>query len=91
MQKLEDILKEREERYGRFIDNAHLAQSLKDIMRDSSNWDNLDSDQKEALEQIASKISRILTGTAVFYSDSWQDIAGYATRVQERLENEHGQ
>lgn len=83
---LEEILKQREERYGKFFENAQIAQDIKENMRNSRNWDYLDYDQREALEQIASKISRILTGNGTSYSDSWTDIAGYATRVKMRME-----
>lgn len=44
----------------------------------------MDPDMREALEMIAHKIGRILAGDPA-YDDSWVDIAGYATRVAERL------
>lgn len=81
---LDDILKERGSRYGQFIDNATIAQALKDVMHKTTNWDALAADQKECLEMIAAKISRLLTGNPD-YADSWQDIAGYAELVTKRL------
>jgi hypothetical protein len=39
-------------------------------------WGPLASDQREALEMFAAKISRILTGDPD-YPDNWDDIAGY--------------
>jgi hypothetical protein len=53
-------------------------------MRSGPNWESLDADMKEALEMNAHKISRILCGDPN-YDDSWVDIAGYATRVADRL------
>lgn len=88
MSHIEATLAQRGERYGTFEDNAAIAQGVKDQMKCSPRWDELDSDQKEALEVIASKISRILTGDPN-YRDNWHDIAGYATLVDKRLgENE---
>jgi hypothetical protein len=47
-------------------------------------WYKMRPDQREALEMIANKISRILNGNPDFV-DSWEDIAGYAILVAERL------
>ena len=81
-----EILKERGNRYAAFIDNAKVSQALKAEMWSSENWSGgkLNADQKEALELIALKISRILTGDPD-YVDSWIDIAGYAQLVVDRL------
>lgn len=78
------ILTQRAARYGKFIDNARIAQSIKQWMEEGTNWDGLHWDQREALHQIASKISRIVTGD-IDYVDNWDDIAGYASLVAERL------
>ena len=78
------LLADRGARYGAFADNAAVSQALKAVMRDTSKWASLDPDMKEALEMNAHKISRILCGDPR-YDDSWVDIAGYATRVADRL------
>ena len=78
------LLADRGARYGAFKDNAAISQALKAVMRRSPKWDALDPDMKEALEMNAHKISRILCGDP-HYDDSWVDIAGYATRVADRL------
>lgn len=78
------LLADRGARYGAFADNAAISQALKAVMRRSPKWDALDPDMKEALEMNAHKISRILCGDP-HYDDSWVDIAGYATRVADRL------
>ena len=43
--------------------------------------------QKEALEMIASKIARALSGDSN-HLDNWVDIAGYAQLVVQKLEKE---
>lgn len=85
---LTDTLEERGRRYGKFTGHASITQMLKDVMRNTSNWDDLlTHDQCEALEMVAHKIGRILNGDPD-YSDSWIDIAGYAQLVADRLEGE---
>lgn len=81
---LGSVLQQRGSRYGDFINNANVSQDLKYIMEQSTNWNNMDSDMREALHMIAHKISRILEGDPM-YDDSWVDIAGYATLVVDRL------
>ncbi len=80
-------LAERGERYGPFLPNATIAQQLKLAMRHTPRWAELGDNQKEALEQIASKISRILSGDP-HYDDNWRDIAGYAMLVSNWLQPE---
>jgi hypothetical protein len=82
-------LAERGARYGQFKDHAKLCQSLKYTMIRTDGWDLCDADQREALEMIAHKIARVLNGDPN-YIDNWVDIAGYATLVADRLE-ENGQ
>jgi len=81
---INETLTERGNRYGSFLDNATLTQALTETMRLTNKWGALEADQKEALEMIAHKISRILNGDPN-YADSWHDIAGYATLVENRL------
>lgn len=83
---IDAILAERERRYGKFEDHAKISQSLQAIMRHAnSRWDKMQPDQREALEMIAHKIARIINGDPD-YADSWIDVAGYATRVANRLQ-----
>jgi hypothetical protein len=56
-------------------------------MRQSSGWDHLGNEHAEALEMIAMKIARILSGNPNF-SDHWEDIEGYARLVSNELERE---
>lgn len=77
------VLDERGARYGNFKDVAQVAQEMKNAIRMCNNSE-LEDDQIEALDMIASKIARILNGDP-HYADSWIDIAGYATLVADRL------
>ena len=85
MSAVDATLAERGRRYGEFVDRARLSQNLKLAMLAGPGWSRLAADQREALEMIASKISRILCGDAG-HTDSWHDIAGYARLVEQRLE-----
>lgn len=82
---LGSVLQQRGSRYGEFINNANMSQDLKCIMEQSTNWNSMDNDMREALHMIAHKIARILEGD-YSYDDSWVDIAGYSTLVAERLQ-----
>lgn len=82
---IENTLAERGNRYGTLLENGQVAQSIKQTMRVTPNWSLLSNDKKEALDQIASKISRILVGDPE-YKDNWHDIIGYATCVEKTLE-----
>jgi len=81
---IDKTLEERGSRYGDFKGQAELAQHIKRTFYEGRNWDNLEPDAKEALETIATKISRILYGDPE-YTDNWHDIIGYAKLVEDRI------
>lgn len=87
MSNINTTLDERGQRYGSFATHAAISQDIQGAYRCSPNWPRLAPDQKEALFVIAHKIARILNGDPD-YSDSWHDIAGYATLVDKRLKAE---
>ena len=77
--------------YGPFLHNALVAQAIKAAIRnipDPDNeglrWENLPLDVREGLDLIALKMSRIVTGDAL-YIDNWDDIGGYAKIVADRI------
>lgn len=83
-------LEERGKNYGSFQIQATTSQRIKNAMRQGSgckNWAKLDDDQRECLEMLAVKISRILNGNPNHY-DSWYDIMGYVKLVVDRLSAE---
>lgn len=82
---IEDTLTQRGATHGDFGDNAEMAQTLKRVMQEAAcNWDLLSPVHREALDLIATKISRILSG-GQNNVDNWHDIAGYATLVEKRI------
>ena len=85
---VQSLLETRAKKYGSFSGNACFVQSIKEQMRARPNWYNLSDPQKEALDMIVAKVSRILNlGADPSYSDNWEDIAGYATLVVQHLQN----
>lgn len=81
---VQDILKVRTAQYGMFRTIALTSQGMKSMMERFEGWGLLEADQKEALEMIVHKIARILNGNPNLV-DSWEDIAGYAILVAERI------
>jgi hypothetical protein len=81
---IDATLAERGNRYGEFRDQAVFADGIINVMMKSKHWHLMHPDQREALRVIANKIGRICNGDPD-YSDSWHDIAGYATLVDKRL------
>lgn len=79
-----DTLEERGKKYGSYSDVAATAQSLKDIVRSAKSWGNMEDQMKESMDMICNKLARIVNGNP-YYKDSWHDIAGYATLVEDCL------
>ena len=77
-------LNERAKTHGDFTRNSATSQGIKSIMRVADNWGTLHAHQQEALEMVAHKIGRILSGNSD-EPDHWRDIAGYATLVEKCL------
>ena len=82
-----EICVEREKTHGDFRLNAIISQTIKGAFVSpyqispataaETSWTKLPVTQREALDQIALKISRILSG-GYMHKDNWVDIAGYA-------------
>ena len=81
---VEDTLTERGKNYGDFTDNADYAQRIKQVFYESKNWHNMPTYMQEALDLIASKFGRMLSGDP-FYPDNWHDVGGYTTLVEQRI------
>jgi hypothetical protein len=79
---LTETLMERKSTHGDFSVNSAISQQMKMIIREFDG--NLSETQKEALDMIVHKISRILAGDPN-HKDSWHDIAGYAKLVEDRI------
>lgn len=78
------ILTERGNRYGKFEGHATVAQALKRVMHVHMEPKVFKDDAREALDMIQHKIARIINGDPE-YIDNWDDIAGYARLVADRI------
>ena len=89
MIEIDDVLKERGERYGSFESHAEITVVLARViaLECLKRQKELQADQAEALHMICHKIARIVNGDPD-YIDNWVDIAGYATLVANRLQSE---
>lgn len=93
VQSTAEVLAERGTRYGQFINQAGIAQGIHSVINfgisisGKSREKNFHVDELEALNMIVNKIARIVNGDP-HYSDSWRDIAGYATLVADRLDKD---
>ena len=74
------VLGERHATHGDFSENARVSQAIKQVFRATRNWPSLTDTQREALEMIALKLSRFLTGDAG-NADHLVDLVGYATLI----------
>jgi hypothetical protein len=81
------VLDARAEQYGSFMQSSDTAIRIKGIMHNAiaRNEVHLFPDQLQALDMIATKLSRIVHGNPN-HLDSWIDIAGYATLVADRIQ-----
>jgi len=83
---MREILDARGEQYGDFTTQGEIAQGLKQYVRGCAGWSRLNAHQRESLEMIMHKVSRILNGNPD-HMDSWVDIAGYAQLVADRVKD----
>lgn len=83
---IEEVLEERDKRYGGFKSQAELSQTLKSVIILSKNHPIMPNYQREALSMILHKIARICNGDYM-YIESWRDLAGYAQLVVSQLNN----
>ena len=82
-----ETLAQRGKRYGEFKGNADLSCQLRDLImnhRRRTKRDDMPYVQREAINMICAKLSRIANGDPL-YDDNWRDIAGFATLVVEYL------
>lgn len=87
MTEIDDVLRERSKHYGDFAGIGEHAQRIKHAIHAGSNWGTLKPDEREALDMVAHKIARILSGDPEIV-DHWLDAAGYLKLISDRLERE---
>ena len=76
------LLVERGKTHGSFVHNAAISQELKKIFWGSKDLGAMSPVHHEALDMIALKLSRILSGQANF-KDHWRDLSGYSLLAME--------
>jgi hypothetical protein len=81
---ISDTLDKRAKNYGVYTRVSIVSQNLKEILRSGAAWEMTEPYMRESLDMICNKLSRIVNGNP-YYDDSWHDIAGYATLVEEEL------
>lgn len=77
------LLEERQHTHGTFEDNAIISQSFKRMFRAGPGWNMLSDIEREAMDMIALKFSRILSGKSMS-KQHWEDVVGYAKLVEEK-------
>lgn len=77
------LLETREHTHGSFEANAIISQSLKSAYRSVPGWARLTEVEREAMDMIAVKFSRILSGKSM-EKQHWEDVVGYAKLVEEK-------
>ena len=78
------LLDNRGKTHGDFSHHARITQELKEKVREEPGWGKLTDCQCEAIDMILHKIGRILAGNPN-HKDHWDDIAGYARLVSDRI------
>lgn len=73
---MSDVINERQVTHGDWHNTSRISQGLKAVM-DANGKDDIRPEQREALDMIAVKIARILSGDPDA-EDHWEDIKGYA-------------
>ena len=81
-----DILEQRGRTHGNFAAVSKIAQTIKGTYATA---DGLSPEQRESLDMMATKISRIVAGDPNSI-DHWLDIEGYARLVRNTLEKDNG-
>ena len=85
-----DLLRERGTTHGNWATQSEGAQRIKAAFEDCPNWASLKPGQKEALQLIATKISRILHGNPD-ERDHWCDLSGYADLAVAQIDATSGE
>ena len=82
---MDALLESKNAIHGDFTQDATTAQALKYVMRQGKNWEDMPAFMREALENMQTKVARILAGD-FNHPDHWKDLQGYPRLVETRLE-----
>lgn len=80
----QELLAERQKTHGEYGEHARCTQSILRVLQAERGYPMLSDTQKETLHMIAHKMGRIVTGNPDV-EDHWDDIAGYAVLISQRL------
>ena len=83
---VDQILEDREVTHGDFEMKAMWIQEIMEHLISLNAYQNMEADKKEAIHMILVKLSRIIYGNHD-HADHWDDIAGYALLVADRLKD----
>jgi len=83
---VDQILENREVTHGDFEIKAMWIQEIMEHLIGLNAYQNMEADKKEAIHMILVKLSRIIYGNHD-HADHWDDIAGYALLVADRLKD----
>lgn len=81
---MKEVLYQRCKTHGPFEGQSRIAQMIKASLRSSPRWALMAVEHQEALDMIAVKMSRVVSGDS-YFRDHWDDIVGYATRASEAV------
>jgi len=87
-----DTIAARHKQYGEYSVNSDLCQAIKDLFRVRPGYKALLPYERESLDMIFHKVSRIVVGAEdgappQSRTDSWHDIAGYAKLSEDRVKD----
>lgn len=80
----EKLLEERKSSHGEYSEHAAATQGVMDVLMSHRNWAHLPPMIRETLHMIAHKMGRIVTGNPC-HQDHYDDIAGYAVLISQRM------
>jgi hypothetical protein len=78
------LLDNRGKTHGPWLEQAVCAQAFKDLARAQPGWTRLLPMERESIEMVFVKLSRILNGQPHFV-DHWDDMAGYPKITADKL------
>jgi hypothetical protein len=83
-QTTEALLAERMTTHGEYTEHARCTQRLLRVLMAERRYEELPDTMKESLHLICHKMARVVTGNPN-HADHWDDIAGYAKLISQRL------
>lgn len=81
----EKLLEERGKSHGEYSEHAAATQGIMDVLMSHRNWKHLPPMVRESLHMFAHKMGRVVTGDPC-HKDHYDDIAGYATLISQRIQ-----